>query len=280
MTNKLPRITIVTVTYNCVNVIERTIRNVLKQTYSNLEYIIIDGASTDGTKELIEKYATYLAYWTSEPDGGIYEAMNKAIVKATGEWIIFRNAGDYFFSSTTIADVFSWYNDNGEAFITGGTRTFEHDGYYDYYYSPFIDDFWCRNYVSHPATFIRMTVQKTMPYTTNLRIAADYEFFCKVRLQRGGFCCYPRVIALFDGATGISSSNKRLAYKEKVIVAKRLHATSHIIQKLKIQYRRFILRSIPLSIVFCLPPLKVLYRKMIYGERWHDAKLSDILAEI
>ena len=84
-----PKISIVTVVYNCMDTIEKTIQNVLKQTYPNIEYIVIDGNSTDGTKEIIERYADRLAYWVSEPDKGIFDAMNKAIGIATGEWILF-----------------------------------------------------------------------------------------------------------------------------------------------------------------------------------------------
>ena len=104
-----PKISIVTVTYNCKDTVEKTIQNVLKQTYPNIEYIVIDGNSTDGTKEIIERYADRLAYWVSEPDKGIYDAMNKGIKAATGDWILFRNSGDYFFEPSTVEKVFDWY---------------------------------------------------------------------------------------------------------------------------------------------------------------------------
>lgn len=90
------KISIITVVYNGISEIEKTIQSVLNQTYPNIEYIIIDGGSTDGTIDIIKKYQGQLAYWVSEPDEGIYYAMNKGIQKATGEWIHFRNCGDYF----------------------------------------------------------------------------------------------------------------------------------------------------------------------------------------
>lgn len=92
----LPIISVITVTYNCCDTIEQTILNVLKQTYLYLEYIVIDGGSTDGTVDVIKKYAHKLAYWVSEPDKGIYDAMNKGTLAATGEWLLFRNSGDFF----------------------------------------------------------------------------------------------------------------------------------------------------------------------------------------
>ena len=99
------KISVVTVCYNAVETIEKTILSVLAQKYQNIEYIIIDGGSTDGTVNIIKKYADKLAYWVSEPDKGIYDAMNKGIAIATGDYINFMNAGDKFFSSEVIEQV-------------------------------------------------------------------------------------------------------------------------------------------------------------------------------
>lgn len=90
------KITIITVVLNAEELIEKTIKSVLDQDYHDLEYIIIDGMSTDKTPSIIQRYESQLAYWTSEADGGIYDAMNKAIDKATGEIVAFMNAGDWY----------------------------------------------------------------------------------------------------------------------------------------------------------------------------------------
>ena len=96
------RISVVTVCYNAVDCIEQTMLSVLDQTYHDIEYIIIDGGSTDGTVDIIKKYADRLAYWISEPDKGIYDAMNKGIAVATGDYINFMNAGDTFRDQSSI----------------------------------------------------------------------------------------------------------------------------------------------------------------------------------
>ena len=102
----LPKITVITVVRNDVAHIEHTMLSVLGQTYGNVEYIVIDGGSTDGTVDIIKKYADKLAYWVSEPDGGIYPAMNKGLQHATGEWVNFMNSGDSFADDKVLNDVF------------------------------------------------------------------------------------------------------------------------------------------------------------------------------
>lgn len=114
-----PLISVVTVSYNAVLTIEQTILSVINQTYPHIEYIIIDGGSTDGTVDIIKKYANRIAYWVSEPDKGIYDAMNKGIRTAKGEWINFMNAGDLFYSKDTLEKVFSKsINDNIKVIIS------------------------------------------------------------------------------------------------------------------------------------------------------------------
>ncbi len=102
-----PKLSIITIVYNNARDIERTMLSVLNQTYANIEYIIIDGLSTDGTLEIIKKYQDKIAKLISEKDEGIYDAMNKGLDLATGDYVLFMNSGDQLYSRDTVADVFA-----------------------------------------------------------------------------------------------------------------------------------------------------------------------------
>lgn len=113
-----PLLSVITVVYNSVNLLESTIESVTNQEYPNIEYIIIDGGSTDGTVDIIKKFESVIDFWISEPDTGIYDAMNKGIAKASGEWISLMNSGDLYSSSTALnflnncrVDVDIYYSD-------------------------------------------------------------------------------------------------------------------------------------------------------------------------
>lgn len=101
------KITVITVCYNAVKEIEKTILSVINQTYDKIEYIIVDGGSKDGTIDIIKKYESHIKIWVSEPDNGIYDAMNKGVRMASGKWINMMNAGDYFKDNNVLSEVFS-----------------------------------------------------------------------------------------------------------------------------------------------------------------------------
>ncbi|NVM67796.1 glycosyltransferase involved in cell wall biosynthesis [Mucilaginibacter sp. SG538B] len=102
-----PRLSVITIVYNNVRDIERTIRSVINQTYTNIEYIIVDGLSNDGTLQVIDKYKSQITKFISEKDEGIYDAMNKGLALATGDYVIFMNSGDEFYDNETVAAVFA-----------------------------------------------------------------------------------------------------------------------------------------------------------------------------
>lgn len=277
---QLPKVSVVTVCYNCHDTIEATICNVLKQTYQNMEYIVIDGNSTDGTREIIERYAPRLAYWASEPDAGIYDAMNKGLRAATGEWIIFRNAGDYFFKPTTIGNVFAWYRDKGEAVIVGGMRSFCTDAYRDKFYDQQVSDVWHKAFIAHPSAFIRMKVQKNHPYSTSYRIASDYHLFQTLILQGATIACYPELVSLFDCGNGISSTQLTLSWKELFEVRKLLGAPQTVLRETKRKYLRVRLTAFAINLLRRNKSLFSLYRRKHQLKGWVMQPCSLTLKDI
>lgn len=275
-----PKVSIVTVCFNCKDVIEKTICNVLKQTYRNIEYIVIDGASTDGTKEMVEHYADQLAYWKSESDSGIYDAMNKGINVATGDWIIFRNAGDYFFKPTTIEDVFNWYEDKGEDFIVGGTRSFGSGGYHDKFYCLQDADVWHRAFISHPSTFVRLSVQKNNLFPTSYRIASDYFFFQKLMLDGAAMVCYDGIVSLFDSESGISSTHLVQSWKEILLIRRQLNAPRNVLKETQKVYFKTRMYQILANVLKVYKPLFRIYCKKHQHIGWTQQSLSITLKDI
>mgnify|MGYP002626412790 CR=1 FL=1 len=154
--NQFPKLSIVTVSYNCVNEIENTILSVINQDYPNLEYIIIDGGSTDGTLDIIKKYQHRISYFVSEPDRGLYDAMNKGIEKASGEWVTMRNCGDYFAEKDSLSKLFSEQVPDDVDFVCAAAYRVTDLGYYI-------------------ATFVRTTWHKQHLFDTQYRVSADFN---------------------------------------------------------------------------------------------------------
>lgn len=102
-----PKLSIITIVYNNVRDIERTLKSIIGQTYTNIEYIVIDGASTDGTLDVLYQYKQHITQLITEPDKGIYDAMNKGLALATGEYVLFMNSGDEIYSPKTVANIFA-----------------------------------------------------------------------------------------------------------------------------------------------------------------------------
>ena len=170
------KISVVTVTYNCENIIEETIKSVLSQTYSNIEYIIIDGGSKDNTLSIIDNFKSGIDILVSEPDKGIYDAMNKAIKVATGDYIIFMNAGDIFYNNSVVEDIFSkTLLDNVD--VVYGSVVLEKKGKEIELKPGSLNEFWKGSRFCHQSAFISLKLHKLFPYDLKYKIAADYNFF-------------------------------------------------------------------------------------------------------
>lgn len=169
---------IITVCRNAESLIEDTIKSVLSQTYSDVKYLIIDGASTDGTVDVIKKYEDRLTYWVSEPDRGIYDAMNKGLAKARelGDgWVNFMNAGDLFADDEVLQRIFGSDNiaDNIKV-IGGNTVNVFPDGREETHFAEPSSVIPQRLPFSHQACIARLTPD--WHFNTSYKYSADYDF--------------------------------------------------------------------------------------------------------
>lgn len=164
MHNSNPLITIITVCRNSEKTIAKTIRSVISQTFKNIEYIIIDGASTDSTQDIIKKHEQEINYYQSGPDKGIYDAMNKGIDAAKGAWLVFLNSDDTFWNENTLLNVSNVIASNQQSdFIYGKIAVVENDRLLYYIGQPIRKaDYWHpTKYMCHQAVFFRKTLFET-----------------------------------------------------------------------------------------------------------------------
>jgi glycosyltransferase involved in cell wall biosynthesis len=178
-----PLITVVTVVFNGAKFLENTIQSVINQTYSNIEYIIIDGCSTDGTLDVIEKYRDEIS-WVSEHDKGIYDAMNKGIAMANGKWINFMNAGDSFYSLSTIADVF--VGNNYDEDVLFGNVNILYPEFSKIKSAGNSKNLWRGMQFCHQSVFVRTVIQKQNLFNVS-SLSADFQFFYNLHESNSNF---------------------------------------------------------------------------------------------
>jgi glycosyltransferase involved in cell wall biosynthesis len=205
-------ITVVTVVLNDIDHIEATITSVLSQVDCILEYVVVDGGSTDGTLDVIRKYSDRIQHWESARDQGIYYAMNKGIGAATGDWMIFINSGDAFSHSTVVRDMLNQISPHDD--IIYGQYLVKYRGGATRKVLPrHIADMWKGTITSHQAMLIRTGLMKAHRFDCDFRLAADYELVSK--LYHSG-CCFhyvPEVIAVVSAA-GVSDTSRADVYYE------------------------------------------------------------------
>ena len=215
------KLSIITVNYNNKAGLQKTIDSVVCQTWRDFEWIVIDGGSTDGSKELIEQYQQHFAYWCSEPDKGVYNAMNKGISKAKGEYLNFMNSGDCFYNEYSLSYFHEVYNPSIDVFYAD---------------ADFIDEKGCLVYemrlpdkisanfyisgknISHQSSFIKSSLLHIHPYNEKYKLAADGDLFFWLLLRKYKFSHINKVLVRSD-IPGLSA-NVKLA-REEVMCFKR-----------------------------------------------------------
>ena len=211
----MPTFSVITVCYNEAESIKKTLDSIVSQTYPDYELIVVDGGSTDGSKDIIKQYESRLAWWCSEQDRGIYHAMNKGVTHATGNYIIFINAGDRFFDENVLMDVYNSkpHTDVIEGYVVRGDKHIRlREKYDDIYVHLFTDT------LSHQGSFIKRELLLAHPYDERYKIVADWKFWLEVLiLEPGTYSFIDRDIAFYD-TTGISSVREKVfEEREKVL---------------------------------------------------------------
>ena len=218
------KLSIITINYNNASGLSKTMESVISQNFSDFEYIVIDGGSTDGSVDIIKKYAEKLTFWVSEPDKGIYNAMNKGISMASGEYLLFLNSGDWFVNNEVIAGVIPYLNSVYEI-VSGGLILVKNEEEHIQLNPPnTVNLNYCiHSGLTHPNTFIRAELfEKYGYYNEHNKIVSDWEFFLIVcGLNKCKYQGIPVLVSCFT-MDGISSRNDELLKKETEETLQRL----------------------------------------------------------
>ena len=212
-----PNITIITVCRNCGNRISKTVRSVLAQDYTDYEYLIQDGGSSDDTLKIAEESKPLFEQKgikmdiVSEPDNGIYDGMNRAVLRATGTWINFMNAGDCFYSSSVLSDIFNKSNYPNAAILYGDAVEYEYGGYHMFRKS--FESIEKRMPFSHQSSFVNRELLSRYPFKTDYLIGADYDWLLSM-YKKGFFFRDTGVITCIISKDGISSLKLYDTYME------------------------------------------------------------------
>ncbi len=171
------KVSIITAVYNAQDHIEKTILSVINQSYQNVEYIIIDGGSTDGTVDIIKKYSSRLSYWVSEKDNGVFDAMNKGIKMANGDWVNFMNAGDYFVNDIVLANID--FETNIEAGIIYGNTEYEGSGVRKPFEMSSLQ--YGMIMACHQSMFFNKKIlAEELMYSSKFKLICDYDLVCRI----------------------------------------------------------------------------------------------------
>ena len=212
------RYSVITINYNNKEGLKHTIESVVCQTCTDFEFIIIDGGSTDGSVEIIREYEEYITYWVSEEDHGIYHAMNKGVAQSHGEYCIFMNSGDCFYSQDILHnisliginyDIVIGNVVSKDGIIISQLPNREISLYHLY-----------SGAIPHQGAFIKSKLLKETPYDESLKITADWKFFLfKIIKDNCSVNFINDIIAVYD-TNGISTTNQTLMKEEKERVLK------------------------------------------------------------
>ena len=235
------KITIITVCYNSAATIEKTILSVAAQTHGNIEYIIIDGNSKDGTLDLIQKHGDKISKWISEPDRGLYDAMNKGIALATGDLIGILNSDDIFYSNTVLEEIAAYHSVNFIDASIGNITQHKNNGtivrlYSSEYWNP--EKLKIASMPPHPSIFFKRDLFKKFGnYNLGFKIGADYELITRFFMKHNinwGYSGITTTSMLIGGLSSSGVSSYALITKE---IQKALHMNGILFSAFNIKMR-------------------------------------------
>jgi len=229
--NEIP-VTIITVCRNNAQGLERTIQSVESQTWQKKEYLVIDGASTDETLTVIQSHESQITRWISEPDNGIYDAMNKGVRMAQGTWVIFMNAGDTFASADTLERVFG--NPQEADVIYGdvikGGRIKKAEGPRNSH----------RMFFCHQSAFVKRICLSEFPFDTRHRMSADFKQIKQLYLSGKNFCQLDFPVADFD-TQGVSNTSRSAGLYDNILVIRETDTLAEQVRLLPRLYFTYLL---------------------------------------
>lgn len=216
----MPKLSVITINYNNAAGLEKTINSVLFQSSLDYEFIVIDGASTDRSADLIKKNASKISYWVSEKDAGIYDALNKGVKKATGDYLIFLNSGDYFYDNKVVEAFSVFATANNKKVIYGNSNFIEKDGTSRVVCPPAKLDlnFWYAETINHQAVFFKRELFKIYgDFDIQYKYAADFDCLFKIYIKEAAeFVYWNQLVCHYDN-TGLTSTYEvhKVLFKER-----------------------------------------------------------------
>lgn len=213
----MARLSIITICYNEVGRIQKTLDSVINQSFRDFDWIVIDGGSTDGTKEILQQHSENFKIFISEKDGGIYNAMNKAIALATGQYLFFLNAGDYFSGNDVLIQIFS--HELHADFVYGNITIIGINCSQLLLMPPQITpEFLYRKTIPHQSTFTKKTLfEKAGSYDEKYQIVSDYEFILRGMHHYNATFQYVPVVFACYADDGVSSDTVKRKREKKIV---------------------------------------------------------------
>lgn len=218
---EMPRLSIITINLNNIDGLKRTIESVINQSIKNFQYIIIDGASSDGSIKVIQSYQKKIDLWISEPDEGIYNAMNKGILHAKGEYCLFLNSGDCLSEINSIEKAFSFNFESD--IISFGCKIIKEKSKIIHLPPKEITLYtFIHGSLPHPSTFIkRILLNEMNGYDEEYKILSDWKFFFEsLILKNASYSSFDYIISAFDGISGISTDYSKTEEKKAFQILK------------------------------------------------------------